>query len=464
MTIQADVVQTWHDAIIELFELDLSTITGSAGDKYYFTAQLMPDNTKIQWQGQIYEPLPIDASGFERTTKGQLPTPELTVANVLGTLASVVNTLNDLVGAKVTRRRTLLKYLDGSSAPDPSQEFPDDIFYIERKIAESSITITWQLASKIDLEGLQLPRRVITQNYCLWKYRGPECGYTGPPVANEFDGPISVGGAVSAEGAAYIAAFKAFYAAKQNLASAEARKNLAFGKKEAACDPSVASSSGNVFVFKRGGAVGLTFAIQDGDGNTIAAVWNGATVSTTGNSTFGSLGYTTGYKQNTGRGPGVENNGTGDVFRVRRATTGDVSGYTELPFTNATFAIKDENDVPIFFVNGQLVASGGGVSYLLGSYAASGFAPMRSMSTLAYANSDCAAKTEEYNNAVAAYDSAVAAFNAAQAALTAAFAALPVNDEVASRDRCGKRLESCKLRFLSGQLPFGGFPGANLTR
>ena len=158
MTIQADIGQSWHDAIIELFELDLSGITGTAGDKYYFTANLMPDNSKVQWKGNIYEPLPIEASGFERTTNGQIPQPELTVANVLGTLASVVNSLDDLVGARVTRRRTLLKYLDTGTSPDSTQEFPDDIFYIERKIAESSITITWSLASKIDLEGLQLPK------------------------------------------------------------------------------------------------------------------------------------------------------------------------------------------------------------------------------------------------------------------------------------------------------------------
>lgn len=32
-------------------------------------------------------------------------------------------------------------------------------------------------------------------------------------------------------------------------------------------------------------------------------------------------------------------------------------------------------------------------------------------------------------------------------------------------DRCGRRMGSCKLRFAGGQvLPFGGFPGAGLTR
>ena len=39
-----------------------------------------------------------------------------------------------------------------------------------------------------------------------------------------------------------------------------------------------------------------------------------------------------------------------------------------------------------------------------------------------------------------------------------------VNDNAttAANDQCGKRYNSCALRFTSGNLPFGGFPGARL--
>jgi lambda family phage minor tail protein L len=36
-----------------------------------------------------------------------------------------------------------------------------------------------------------LPRRIITQNYCQWKYRSSECGYTGGAVAKVDDTPTS---------------------------------------------------------------------------------------------------------------------------------------------------------------------------------------------------------------------------------------------------------------------------------
>ena len=36
------------------------------------------------------------------------------------------------------------------------------------------------------------------------------------------------------------------------------------------------------------------------------------------------------------------------------------------------------------------------------------------------------------------------------------------NTTTAANDQCGKRYTSCALRFTSGNLPFGGFPGARL--
>jgi lambda family phage minor tail protein L len=189
MTLVSDVQKNWHDGLVELFDIDLSPITGNSGDAFYFTNQIKPNGTKIQWKGRTYEPLPIFGSGFERSTSGQIPQPSLTVANVLGTFTQIIGPLDDLVGAKITRRRTLGKYLDGESGADQTQEFPLDIYYIEQKTSENAISITWTLVSILDLEGLQLPRRVITQNYCFWKYRSSECGYTGGAVADERDRP-----------------------------------------------------------------------------------------------------------------------------------------------------------------------------------------------------------------------------------------------------------------------------------
>jgi lambda family phage minor tail protein L len=165
MTLEADVQKGWHDAIVEMFDVDLSVITNDPADIFYFTNQVKEDGEKVQWKGNVYEPLPIISTGYDKNTNGQIAQPTLTVANVLGTFTQVVATYDDLVGAKVIRRRTLQKYLDGEPQADPLQEFPIDIFYIERKTQETALAITWLLSSILDLEGVKLPRRVIYQNF-----------------------------------------------------------------------------------------------------------------------------------------------------------------------------------------------------------------------------------------------------------------------------------------------------------
>jgi lambda family phage minor tail protein L len=236
MTIEADVQQGWHDAIVEMYDIDLTSITGDVDDIFYFTNQLKEDGTKVVWKTKTYEPLPILSAGYDRNTNGQIAQPTLTVANVLGTFTQVVRAYDDLVGGKVTRRRTLQKYLDGSPQADTLQEFPVDIFYIERKTQETALTITWQLGSILDLEGVRLPRRVITQNLCLWKYRGSECGYTGAPVFNSRDQVISTVGQ-SAQAVTVINAWYLREQRKAELQTATQAYNQALGVREQACDP-----------------------------------------------------------------------------------------------------------------------------------------------------------------------------------------------------------------------------------
>jgi lambda family phage minor tail protein L len=62
---------------------------------------------------------------------------------------------------------------------DPTASFPDDVFFIEQRTLETREVVEFQLAAAFDFQGLQLPRRPIIQNVCIWKYRGPECGWTG---------------------------------------------------------------------------------------------------------------------------------------------------------------------------------------------------------------------------------------------------------------------------------------------
>lgn len=76
----------------------------------------------------------------------------------------------------------------------------------------------------------------------------------------------------------------------------------------------------------------------------------------------------------------------------------------------------------------------------------------------------CSTATTALSSANAALATATSNYNASQAALAAALAALPALDPLWNIDVCGKRVKSCQLHFPEQSIPYGGFPGANLSR
>jgi lambda family phage minor tail protein L len=196
MSITADIQQLEPGTLIELFEVDATAI---GGDLLRFHGHLQQGS--IWWQGNEFKPWPITASGFEKTGTAQQPSPTLAVGNVDGTISALCIYLKDLVGAKVTRRRTLGQYLDavnfaaGNPTADPAEEMPLELWYIEQKSSETSVEVEFALTSALDLNGQQLPGRQIVANVCQWLakggYRGPYCGYTGTAMFDRNDNPVT---------------------------------------------------------------------------------------------------------------------------------------------------------------------------------------------------------------------------------------------------------------------------------
>ena len=480
MALEDDVKLGYYDGVVELFELDLrelEAVDTASQERYYFTNQVLPDGSKIKWRRTdtvgstatvIYEPLPIAATNFERTTKGQIPTPELTVSNIFGAWSELVEDLDDLIGARIVRRRTLFKHLVGQSSENLNSYFPSDIFYIERKIREDNVSITFQLASPLDLEGLQLPKRIITQNYCVWKYRGAECGYSGPPIADAFNEDLADTGDAADD--AYNAALKVRRKALKELNEAKADLAVKTAAKDNACSASAAS------VETRGGFVedkrtNMYFAlpnyINGKEGNeTIMIVWEGNNVTSQDG---------TGYRQDSKRMTTPHDNyGTGELYSVQKWEEYLPGLYSQIEDkvdvsskASATFALNPNDGTgkaDKFFAvyEGQEVTLTTDGEYRLGAQTTTEIHPVYQVDRLD--SSACATATTAYNTAVAVKDAAQTAFIAARDATQAAAANLSSTSALLNTDICGKQLSSCKLRFEGDDLPFGGFPGANLSR
>ena len=190
-SVYEDVSVLAPSAIIELFELHLNATLHGSSDIYRFHAGSNADVTgNIVFDGNAYTRLPVQADGFEMRSGGTLPQPTLTIANLSGTITTLLALVNattlgnDLTGATVKRIRTLKRYLDGESTADPNARFPTEIWRINRKATETRDVVTFELASEFDLMGQKLPKRQIVANTCQWVYRSSECSYTG---SNFFD-------------------------------------------------------------------------------------------------------------------------------------------------------------------------------------------------------------------------------------------------------------------------------------
>ena len=172
----SDVQSINPSAIIELFTLQLDNSLHGATTTYYFhSGSNLNANNKIKWQTVEYLRFPIQASGFA-FQKGQLPRPKLTVSNATGLISSILLTVNettagnDLTGAKVTRIRTLAKFIDADNfadvqnpTADPTAEFPREIYSVDRKSSENREVVEFELAAPTDLAGVRIPKRQCTR-------------------------------------------------------------------------------------------------------------------------------------------------------------------------------------------------------------------------------------------------------------------------------------------------------------
>jgi len=180
--------------IVELFQLQLDTTIHGADTTYYFHNGVSENNNgNLIFDSVEYTRMPIEAEGFEFNGK-QLPRPTLKISNILGTFTTILLTLpQGLEGAKVTRIRTLERYIDHINfdigdilleddsellqendslvsqessdnphgTPDATATFPNEVYYIDRKSTENRDIIEFELAASFDLQGVRLPKRQV---------------------------------------------------------------------------------------------------------------------------------------------------------------------------------------------------------------------------------------------------------------------------------------------------------------
>lgn len=177
-----------HDAVIELYKIDLSL--AGYPNIFYFTPVFSSNPIELVWNGQSYIPTDMVSSGWEYNGQGTLPTPTITITNIFGGVSALCKQFNDMLGAKVTRYKVFrsdLGFNKSETITDP------DIWFIERKVSEDALSVQFELASSLDLRGVRLPSRPMLANSCSWLskggFKGRYCQYSGQ--AASCDGRLS---------------------------------------------------------------------------------------------------------------------------------------------------------------------------------------------------------------------------------------------------------------------------------
>lgn len=195
-------------SVIELFEITTGTRLHGGCGVYRFHAGVNAKQVTghVVWDDNTYYAWPVEAEGFEYTGNGSMPRPKIRIANIDATITAILLEIGnfsncaDLAGARVVRRRTLARFLDAVNfegdtnpfgTPDPNASLPEEVYFIDRKSAETRELVEFELVSVLDLAGVRAPKRQTINNICQWRYRTVNCGYTGEAYFDENDTPTN---------------------------------------------------------------------------------------------------------------------------------------------------------------------------------------------------------------------------------------------------------------------------------
>ena len=167
---------------------------------FYFCDGAASNYQPIIFNGVSYAPFPILATKFGNDGTGKPVRPTLTASNINGYVSQLLLNNQNLIGAMFIRQRVFARFLDAANwtngvnpwgTPNPTAAYPQEIWYVNRKVQENQQIVEWELASLFETDGLKLPRRQMMANVCAWKFRDPlTCGYSGVPLADKNNIPF----------------------------------------------------------------------------------------------------------------------------------------------------------------------------------------------------------------------------------------------------------------------------------
>ena len=128
----------------------------------------------ITFAGVTYIRFPITLDTISENNQSAIDAVKITVSNISRLIQAYLENY-DLRGKKVTIKTV---WADKLNDPDA---YIDDIFYIDSYVVDQD-NVQFTVTSKFDVQDVELPVRRFSRNYCGWKFKSTECGYSGSEV------------------------------------------------------------------------------------------------------------------------------------------------------------------------------------------------------------------------------------------------------------------------------------------
>ncbi len=179
--------------VLDLFELQLEATEGYL--RFHGSKNFSRD---IIFKGQLYTFIPCELSNIESSSGGKQSKPIIKIANINNYISYILKDRSDLIGNSFIRKKILAKDLDienfdAGINPFGTSNFKTyiafDEYIVNLKKLENKEHVEIELATKIDLQNLNIPARKITNDTCSWCYRCYGCNYGSTP---DYAGPVVI--------------------------------------------------------------------------------------------------------------------------------------------------------------------------------------------------------------------------------------------------------------------------------
>ena len=138
-----------------------------SGSNLYFAEY----DVNVTFNGQVYTKFPISHDSVGENLEGTIDTIKITLANVSRVIESYLQDY-DIRGKKVSIKLVWANQLDDPDA------YLEDVMYVDSYTSNQD-QVQLSLSSKFDVLNVELPARRYSRNFCSWKFKSTECGYSG---------------------------------------------------------------------------------------------------------------------------------------------------------------------------------------------------------------------------------------------------------------------------------------------